>query len=271
MSRGRPSPTLLVFTLGPSADRLRRPLLPGRWGDLERDLRQACLAAAVAAGREAGCRVEISSPQSPDRLGLSGLGEIDGEVRCSPQEGRHFGARLDGALRSLFAGEDAPVLVVGSDVPDLTAGHVRRALELLEDEPDRVVVGPSPDGGFYLLAARRPIEGLASGVSWCCRRTLATLERLLEKAGRELVRLSPLADLDRPADLERWLEGGAAPGKPLRRVWRSVVEAVARLLAWLRRPRVAGPAGDLAGGAVLCPSPRGPPIAAEPCRGPIRS
>jgi len=272
MKHSHASPTLLVFTLGPSAETRRRPLLPGPHSDLEIELRRTCLAEAVAAGREAGCRIEISSPRPPARLHLGraadGPRRIPGDVRCTGQRGSHFGARLDAALRSVLrrgAPDAPPVVVVGTDVPDLTGRHVRRALELLDGEPDRVVVGPSPDGGFYLLAASRPIEGLASDVSWCSRRTLATLRRLLEESGRELVLMGPLVDLDRPADLERWLAGlpGASGSQGgLLPAWRPVVLALARRLARLRRPRVQDAPGVPVSRAQLAPSPRGPPVVA---------
>lgn len=196
MTEQTPQPTLLVFTLGSEADSARRRLLPRSLQDEERGFRRACFDAALAAGREAGCRLEVSCPRP---LTLAD------DIHQQRQSGPHFGARLEGALAASLARREAPVVVVGTDVPGLTGNHVIEALQHLEANPDRVVIGPSPDGGFYLLAASRPIEGLADDVRWCCGATLATLRHVLEAAGREVVLLTPLADLDRPADLERCL------------------------------------------------------------------
>jgi hypothetical protein len=223
----RSDPTLLVFTLGSPAESIRRGLLPAGERALERELWDACLTAALDAGRACGCRLEVCSPAP--------LALPPGTVHVGQQEGP-FGARLEGALRDAFArgAGDGPVVVVGTDVPGLAARHVERALAALADDPDRVVLGPSPDGGFYLLACRRPIDGLAGATPWRGRRTLRGLVRSLRAAGRAVELLEPLRDLDRAADLERWLATKALTESP----WRGLARRLERLLAVRRRPPV---------------------------------
>jgi 2-phospho-L-lactate guanylyltransferase (CobY/MobA/RfbA family) len=177
---------------------------------MEIDLRQGCLAAVLDAGRACGCRLEVCSPEP--------LPLPDG-VRHVPQQGTGFGARLEQAVSGAFSRGRGPLLVVGTDVPGLTRRHLREALALLrEGGRDRVVLGPSPDGGLYLLAAARPLPGLAGAAPWCQGNTLAELRRTLKAAGREVVLLEPLADLDRPADLERWLSGERGEAERWRRI-----------------------------------------------------
>jgi len=238
--------TLLIFTLGAKAESRRRRLLPERWQEMEVDLRNACWEAAVAAGRESGCRIEVSCPHDLD---------LEADVRLSTQSTGSFGSRLDQAFSDCLERHGGPVVVVGTDVPGLTPAHIRQALDRLAEEPERVVLGPSPDGGFYLLAAARPIEGLASTVSWCCRSTLATLLRSLAAAGRSVVLLEPLRDLDRPADLERWL---AAPPDE-RPGWSALLTPLRLLLAARRRPSLDPGRPRRLGG--FCPAmpARGPP------------
>lgn len=214
---------LLVFTLGPVRESRRRQLLPPRWGDVEQRLHQACLDEALVAGREAGCRLRVSSPDSL---------ELPADVERAPQSGLGFGDRLRTAMTTALE-EGGPVVLVGSDVPGMSAGHVSRTLELLQEDPDRVVLGPSPDGGFYLLAAARSLDEALRQVAWCCQGTLASLRRALQRAGRPVVLLAPLADLDRRADLERWL---AVAGRAPSIVWHALRRLLGQLLAVLRRP-----------------------------------
>ncbi|HEX9671192.1 MAG TPA: DUF2064 domain-containing protein [Thermoanaerobaculia bacterium] len=216
------TPTLLVFTLGAPAERARRPLLPRRLAPLEVGMRRACAEEALAAGRAAGLAVAISSPAP---LGLGADFEL-------AQGGGPFGLRLEEAMAAAFARGAAPLVVVGADTPGLAAAHLRRALDLLAARPDAVVVGPSPDGGLYLLAARRPIPGLAD-VRWCRADTLASLLAALRAAGRPVELLPPLADLDRPADLAGWLSGEKGDGGAPLTLWRTLL---ARALAALARP-----------------------------------
>jgi len=217
------SPTLLVFTLGPGVESARRGLLPGPLRGVEEEVWLGCLSAALEAGRAVGCELEVCSPAPLD---------LPGDVRHVPQVGDGFGSRLEKALgKAMLRSFCGPVLVVGTDVPGLSSRHLGRALSLLAEDPDRVVLGPSPDGGLYLLAASRPIAGLAGATRWCRRDTLRGLVRALRAAGRPVVLLDPLADLDRRADLETW-----AAGRDER--WQGLIRLLRELLSGLRRPPV---------------------------------
>ena len=196
-------PTLLVFTLGAGCESRRRQLLPASLHAIETRLHQACLEATLAAGRAAGCRLEVSSPLN---LGLPS------DVRSRSQPGCGFGKRLELATSEAFAEHGGAVILVGSDVPDIDSSHLEGAIQLLEEDDDRVVIGPSPDGGFYLLAASRPLESALGEVRWRCRETLHSLQRALRREGRPVVLLPALADLDQRSDLERWLASVARPG-----------------------------------------------------------
>jgi 2-phospho-L-lactate guanylyltransferase (CobY/MobA/RfbA family) len=188
------APTLLVFTLGAARESARRRLAPAGLQRMETALRQACFDAALAAGRACGCRLAVCSPER---------GRLPKGVEHLPQRGDDFGTRLEGACAAVGR-RRGPLVVVGTDVPGLADRHLREALDLLAGDPRRVVLGPSPDGGVYLLAAAAALPPLGE-VRWCRPTTLADLTRILVAAGREVVLLEPLADLDRPADLDRYL------------------------------------------------------------------
>jgi len=267
ISPGEHSPTLLVFTLGPEAERRRRRLLPARLRDRERGLYDACMAEALAAGRANGCRLEVASPADV------ALGDLPSDARRTGQRGTCFGERFADSFDAAFArtGDDprsiptSPrVIAVGTDTPGLRTHHVARALALLDDNGDRrrerVVVGPSPDGGFYLLAANRPLGALLRQVRWCRSDTLAHLRRVLEEAGLSVLLLEPLADLDRRSDLEGWLaRRGGRPAFSAGTLTERWAAAVSRALAALRRP----PAPRVLGRPRFAPAParrgRAPP------------
>lgn len=237
--------TLLVFTLGAARESERHGLLPAKLRPLEMDVRDGCLGAALDAGRACGCRLEVCSPRPLP---------LPGDARHVPQTGSAFGSRLEQAMDDAFARGASPLLVVGTDVPGLAAQHLARAQDLLAADPDLVVLGPSPDGGLYLLAASRPLPFLGSAVRWCRRDTLRDLVRVLEESGRPVALLEPLSDLDRPADLERWLAAPAA--RELR--WRILTGLLRSALADSRRPLPARTEGPRPGMAAA-PAGRSPP------------
>ena len=94
-----------------------------------------------------------------------------------------------------------PVVIVGADIPDLTAAHVAAAFRRLGDHD--WVIGPAEDGGYWLIGARRrphlrlPFEGVRWGGAHALADTLAGLGQA------RVAELEVLRDVDRGADLAR--------------------------------------------------------------------
>ncbi|MBS0660385.1 MAG: TIGR04282 family arsenosugar biosynthesis glycosyltransferase [Verrucomicrobia bacterium] len=96
-----------------------------------------------------------------------------------PQGGGDLGVRLAGAFAAAFEAGAERVVVLGSDCIDLTADLLRGAFAALQEVD--AVLGPSPDGGYYLLGLRRPSPRVFAGIAWSTERVAAqTLERLAE-------------------------------------------------------------------------------------------
>ena len=122
-----------------------------------------------------------------------------------PQGGGDLGHRLERVLAG--ATQARPVLVVGSDVPRLTARAVQDALDRLAEVD--VVLGPSPDGGYWAIGASRPPPaGWLDGVRWSSPNALEdTLGRAVA-AGLEAAVLDLwLEDVDDIDSYRRWREG----------------------------------------------------------------
>lgn len=220
--------TLLIFTLAPDAEQRRRRLLPSAYGDVERGLHRFCLDRAVAAGLELGWRISVSSPASL---------ALPPSVGHRAQGAGSFGERLSRSIA--LEQESGPLVVVGTDCPGLGPRHLSQAESALAEDPARVVVGPSPDGGFYLLAGARPLTSLLASVAWRSRRARSSLLAACRQAGRPVYFLEPLADLDRPRDLERFLALRTWLGSS----WSLLATALDRILASLRAPSVAARLG----------------------------
>jgi glycosyltransferase A (GT-A) superfamily protein (DUF2064 family) len=94
----------------------------------------------------------------------------------------------------------APAAVaIGADSPMLASVHIEAALELIRTND--AVVGPSRDGGFYLLALRQCPPGLFASLPWSTGETGQALTKRLEEHGFTIAQLEPLFDVDTPADL----------------------------------------------------------------------
>lgn len=84
---------------------------------------------------------------------------------CRSQGDGDLGARMRRQLAWAGPGPEIRI-VVGSDSPDLPLSHIAEALEVLERRAASVVVGPSSDGGYYLLGVRGAVPDLFTDMRW---------------------------------------------------------------------------------------------------------
>lgn len=115
-----------------------------------------------------------------------------------------LGVRLARVTAALFAAGASPVAVVGSDSPDLPLDLIREAFAALASADLAAI--PCRDGGFALLALRRPVPGLFTGLPWSTPRTLASLQHRASELALRCATVSAWDDLDDFASLQRLLE-----------------------------------------------------------------
>ncbi len=136
---------------------------------------------------------------TPDRAARVGRGLWPATCALLPQGQGDLGARMGRLLRELPPG---PVVIVGSDIPDLHPVHVARAFRLLGHHD--WVFGPAGDGGYWLIGARRrraPPRETFAGVRWSSAHALA--DTLANLKGARIGFLEALADVNTGADLAR--------------------------------------------------------------------
>jgi len=92
-------------------------------------------------------------------------------------------------------------MVIGADLPGLPRSHLEMARDALARH--EAVLGPTEDGGFYLLGLSRVPEGVLTDLPWSSPDTLARTERRLAGAGLGAARVPAWFDVDVPADLLR--------------------------------------------------------------------
>lgn len=114
--------------------------------------------------------------------------------RIVEQPPGNLGERMEAAF------EDGVSALVGTDIPLITAGYVERGLEALARAD--VVLGPTEDGGYCLVAMGGPHGRIFDGIPWSTPRVLE--DTLVAARGLSVELLDPLWDVDDVADLERW-------------------------------------------------------------------
>ena len=120
-----------------------------------------------------------------------------------PQRGDEFGERLYFAVEDLFKCGFDSVCLIDSDSPTVPAENFAEAVELLTTTADRVVLGPSDDGGYYLIGVKKPHRHLFEQVDWSTERVLKqTIERATE-IGLDVKLLPTGYDVDDAVSLRR--------------------------------------------------------------------
>jgi uncharacterized protein len=122
-----------------------------------------------------------------------------------PQRGADLGERMAQAFARSFAAGFGPVLLRGGDVPDLPAAVVSEATAVLASGRDQVVLGPCPDGGYYLVGLSQPQPRLFEGPAWSSDTVLRDTLRLARELGLRVHLLPPWPDIDTYDNLRTFL------------------------------------------------------------------
>ena len=119
-----------------------------------------------------------------------------------PQRGELFGERLLAAAEDILAIGYGAVCLIDSDSPTVPADAFAQAVKALARPGDCIVLGPSEDGGYYLIGMKRAHPEPFDGIDWSTPAVCAqTLERCAA-AGIEVELLPTWYDVDDAATLE---------------------------------------------------------------------
>ena len=122
-----------------------------------------------------------------------------------PQTGDDLGERMKNAFESAFAEGFSKGVAIGSDLPDLPGDFLRRAFAELESH--EAVLGPSSDGGYYLIGFSREsfLPEAFENISWSRDGVFEQTSHLLKRHRRSTFLLPIWHDVDTAADMEALL------------------------------------------------------------------
>jgi uncharacterized protein len=192
---------LIVFAKAPEPGKVKTRLIPALSAagaaELHRRLVRHSLGAATAARLgpvELWCAPDTSDPffrECERRFGASLHAQGEGDL----------GARMRRAFESALAHAPRAILV-GSDIPALSAQYLRDADQALV-RGDDAVIGPAEDGGYVLMGLSRSDPELFRDIPWGGPEVMAEMRRRIAALAWRLRELPVLWDVDRPEDLGR--------------------------------------------------------------------
>lgn len=120
------------------------------------------------------------------------------------QKGVDLGQRMQAAFEEMFSGGYAACCIIGSDAPDLPVAYIKDAYRLLDEQNTDVVLGPSRDGGYYLLGMKQVIPQLFTTIAWSSSVVLEQSLAAAMKAGLSTTLLPEWQDIDTVDDLQAY-------------------------------------------------------------------
>jgi rSAM/selenodomain-associated transferase 1 len=117
------------------------------------------------------------------------------------QRGDSFGERLLAAAQDILACGFGAVCLIDSDSPTVPAAAFQQAVEALNRPGDRIVLGGSDDGGYYLIGLKQPHPEPFANITWSTATVFAETLAASASLGIEVVQLPLWYDVDDGATL----------------------------------------------------------------------
>jgi uncharacterized protein len=117
------------------------------------------------------------------------------------QDGHDQGARMNHAFSYLSNMDFQKMVLIGGDIPEITNEIIYQAFSALDD--NNCVLGPTSDGGYYLIGLRHPEPGIFQDITWSSEKVLQQTIIQLQKLAKKTRLLIHLNDVDTLDDLRQ--------------------------------------------------------------------
>lgn len=179
-------PRIVIFAKQPVAGKVKTRLIPALGAEGAARLASEMLEQTVTEALATGLEVELRGDPDPAKW-------FEGDVALAAQGEGDLGERL------ARASARPPLLLIGTDCPDLDRHRLRAAAGSLETHD--AVLHPAADGGYVLLGLRRFDPSIFAGIAWSTASVAAETIARIAALGWSLDVRETLADVDEPADL----------------------------------------------------------------------
>lgn len=213
------SPCLVVIAKQPERGKVKTRIAKALGDDRATELYRCALHDTLALAASIENVAYALSYAPPTEEGRRYFEQVAPAFALIPQQGATFGERLSGTFARLLQ-HHSPVVLIGSDSPDLPAALIEQAFALLRTNAD-AVLGPADDGGYYLLGLRSMQPALFDRIDWSTDAVTPQTRQRAADAGLRMADLSSWHDLDTVDDLQALV----APGAPLTRQFVAALNA----------------------------------------------
>jgi len=199
---------LIIFTRYPKIGSTKTRLIPllGAEGaaNLQRKMTEHILLRMKGLAASNDVTIEIRYDGGNEEMMKQWLGS---EFEYASQGGGDIGKRMQQAFEDAFKFGAATVVIIGTDIPELTAVDITKAFATLKQK--KMVLGPARDGGYYLIGLQKnafspAIGDLFAGITWGEHDVLKKTLNISKQLGLNYSLLKEMDDVDRPEDISIW-------------------------------------------------------------------
>jgi len=193
------SACLVVFAKDPIPGRVKTRLNPCITPDEAAKLYKAFSLDIISSARKLKC-INVTVAYTPTGAEKAFRKLVEQPINFLPQKGRNLGERMKNAFKQSFAEGAERVVIIGTDSPTLPVSYIQKAFDVLKKIP--VVIGPTFDGGYYLIGLSGLNDDIFDDIGWGTSRVFDQTLTRIKSLNTQVYVLPPWYDVDTSEDLE---------------------------------------------------------------------
>ncbi len=196
------SACLIVFAKDPIPGRVKTRLIPRITPDEAAKLYKAFSLDIISNARKLKRNSvnNVTVAYTPNGAEKAFRKLIEQPTNFLPQKGKNLGERMKNAFKQSFAEGAKRVVIIGSDSPTLPVSYIQKAFDTLKKIP--IVIGPTFDGGYYLIGLSGLNDDIFDGIGWGTSRVFDQTLTRIKSLNTQVYVLPPWYDVDTSEDLE---------------------------------------------------------------------
>jgi rSAM/selenodomain-associated transferase 1 len=195
---------LVIFAKAPVAGAVKTRLIPALGAQGAAALAQRMLLHTLQQALASGAGpVELCMSPAPDAPAWTGIDLPEGIERSDQGEG-DLGERMARAVHRVTTTLAQPIVLMGTDCPELTASHIAQAAHQLIRHD--AVLTPVADGGYVLIGLHAPCPALFADMPWSTPVVAGETLGRMAALNLSVWRAATLHDVDEPTDLVHVLD-----------------------------------------------------------------
>jgi len=189
---------LIIFAKEPKAGKVKTRLQGYLSQEMCVKLYKAFLKDTVEIARRVNCKYKIIAYESNGNA-PNYLKTIAAPFQFYEQKGENLGRRMYNAFKFALRKGSQRTVIIGSDSPTMPVAYIKDAFDWLKTAD--IVLGPSLDGGYYLIGLRKPRLSLFKNIRWSSKTALADTLKNVQRLKKAVSLLPHWYDVDEPSAL----------------------------------------------------------------------